>query len=234
MTQTSMPTHDGPTQHGRTDRPSGTPAASRGFRPTARRRNRLAAGLALGAAAIGANVLVYASLNSSEPVVQVVRDVPAGEQITADMLRTVDADVDSTVNTIGGADMQSLIGQYAKVRLVAGSLVVYPAIQSQPLLSAGNAVVAIEVKAAELPVGLRERVPVLLVIPPIAGDDSGLPTTIDGRVVGLPVASESGLGTQSVSIEVEASLVASVAAADEVRIVLLVPSTDPAVQDAGE
>ena len=126
-----------------------------GFRPTARRRNRLAAGLALGAVAVGGNVFVYSSLDSSEPVVQVVRDVPAGTQLTADMLRTVDADVDATVNVIAGAELDTLIGQYARVRLVSGSLVVAPALQSTPLVSPGNAVVAIEARASELPIGLR-------------------------------------------------------------------------------
>ncbi len=201
-----------------------------GFRPTARRRNRLAAGLALGAVAIGGNLMVYLSVDSSQPVVQVVRDVPAGNQITPDMLRTVDADVDSTVNLIRGADLDSLVGQYAKVRLVSGSLVVRPALQSDPLLTPGNAVVAIELKAAELPIGLRERVPVRLVVPGETAEDSANSATIEGRVVGLPIASDSGLGTQSVSIELAASDASVVAAADNVRLILLVPSEDPAAR----
>lgn len=218
-----------------TQTPAATPEPERirGFRPTARRRNRLAAGLALGAVAIGANTLIYTSLDSSEPVVQVVQDVPAGAQITSDMLRTVDVDVDGTVNVIAGAEIGTLIGQYAKVRLVSGSLVVLTAIQSNPLLSTGNAVVAIEVKAAELPVGLRERVPVQLVLPASGTNESAVPTSIEGRIVGLPLASDSGLGTQSVSIEVDAADAAAVAAADVVRVVLLVPSEDPAVTTQG-
>ncbi len=209
-----------------------TPESERvhGFRPTARRRNRLAAGLALGAVAIGGNLLAYSSLDSSQPVVQVIRDVPAGDQITPDMLRTVDADVDATVNVIPGADLNTLVGQYAKVRLVSGSLVVRTALQSDPLLKPGNAVVAIEAKAAELPIGLRERVPVQLVIPGPASEDSAVATTIEGRVVGLPVASDGGLGTQSVSIEVAAADASALAAADDVRVVLVVPSEDPAAR----
>jgi hypothetical protein len=199
-----------------------------GFRPTARRRNRLAAGLALGAVAIGGNVVVYSSLDSREPVVQVVSDVPAGVQITPDMLRTVDVDVDATVNVIPGADINTLVGQYAKVRLVSGSLVVPTAIQSSPLLHPGNAVVAIEVKASELPVGLRERVPVQLVIAPSRSSESTSPTSIDGRVVGLPINSDGGLGTQSVSIELAAPDASIVAAAEAVRVVLMVPTEDPA------
>jgi hypothetical protein len=226
------------TDPGTTQQRGHTPESERmrGFRPTARRRNRLAAGLALGAVAIGGNVLVYSSLDSSQPVVQIVRDVPAGDQITPDMLRTVDADIDPTVNVIPGADLSTLVGQYAKVRLISGSLVVRTALQPDPLLNPGSAVVAIEVKAAELPVGLRERVPVQLVIPGPASAGSAAATTIEGRVVGLPVASESGLGTRSVSLEVAAADASAVAAADDVRVVLMVPSEDRAARtvEAGE
>ena len=186
-----------------TPAPHQLPEEPRGFRPSARRRNRLAAGVALGAIAIGGNIAVYSALNSSEPAVQVVRDVAAGDAITSDMLRTVDVNVDATVNVIEGADLSSLIGQYALVRLVSGSLVTRQALQAVPLVSVGNAVVAFEVDASELPVGVRERVPVRLVIPADRSDDDQTPVSIDGRVVGFPTASDSGVGTMSVSVELD-------------------------------
>jgi hypothetical protein len=217
-----------------TSAPQPTPDRQRGFRPSARRRNRLAAGVALGAIAIGGNVAVYSALNSSEPVVQVVRDVAAGEAITSDMLRTVDVDVDATVNVIEGADLRSLIGQYARVRLVSGSLVTRQALQTGPLVSVGNAVVAFAVASSELPVGVRERVPVRLVIPADRGDDNQTPVSIDGRVVGFPTESDIGIGTVSVSVELNDADAAVVAAADDVRVVLLVPSPDPAAAGLSE
>ena len=109
-------------------------AAGRGFKPASRRRNRIALGVLLAAIAIGGNVFVYSSLDSAEPVVQVVRDVPAGEQLTSDMLRTVEVDADSTVNLVAGDQLDSLVGSYAKVRLVSGSLVTAEALQSTPLV----------------------------------------------------------------------------------------------------
>ena len=202
--------------------------SSRGFRPTARRRNRIAAGVALGAVAIGGNVLVYASLDGSEPVVQVIRDVPAGSMITADMLRTVDVDAGPTVNVVDGADLATLIGRYNKVRLVSGSLITREALQSAPLVSDGNAVVAIQVTDGELPNGLRERAPVRLVIPADRNDVEPRPIVIDGRVVGLPTASNNALGTLSLSVELERDDASTVAAADRVRVVLLTPTEDPA------
>jgi len=210
------------------------PDEPRGFRPSARRRNRLAAGIALGAIAIGGNVGVYSALNSSEPAVQVVRDVAAGEAITSDMLRTVDVNVDATVNVIEGVDLRSLVGQYARVRLVSGSLVTRQALQVGPLVSVGNAIVAFEVDASQLPVGVRERVPVRLVIPADRGDDDQTPLSIDGRVVGFPTESDSGVGRVSVSVELNDADAVVVASADDVRVVLLVPSPDPAAASLGE
>lgn len=204
-------------------------APGRGFQPVPRRRNRIAFGVLLAAIAIGGNIYVYATLDSSEPVAQVVRDVPAGEQLTSDMLRTVEVDADSTVNLVAGDQLDSLVGSYAKVRLVSGSLVTAEALQSTPLVSAGNSVVAIQIGEGTLPIGVRERAAVMLVIPGEAG-----PTSIDARVVGLPVATSSALGVESLSVEVEAGDAATVAAADDVRVVLVEPSDDPAARQDGE
>jgi hypothetical protein len=201
----------------------------RGFQPASRRRNRIALGVLLAAVAIGGNLFVYAGLDNTEPAVQVVRDVPAGQQLTADMLRTVDVDVDSTVNLVHGDQLGSLVGSYAKVRLVSGSLVTTQALQPTPLVSAGSSIVAIQVGEGTLPIGVRERAAIVLVIPGEAG-----PTSIAARVVGLPTKTASALGVESLSVEVAADEAATVAAADDVRVVLVEPTDDPSVQQDGE
>ena len=201
---------------------------TRGFEPSKRRRNRIAAGVALAALAIGGNALIYAQLNDAEPIVQVVRDVPAGQQITSDMLRTVEIDADSSVNVIDGDELESIVGSYAKVRLVSGSLVTWEALQDSPLVSSGSAVVAIQVPDGALPVGLREQVPIELVIPPDRSAADSTTAVISARVVALPTPSNNALGTQSLSVEVAAVEAATVAAADDVRVVL----TDPALSES--
>jgi hypothetical protein len=212
--------------------PGGTTGTGRrGFQPSSRRRNRIAAGVALAAIAIGGNLLLYSSLDDTEPVVQVVRDVPAGSQLTSDMLRTVDVAVDATVNVVGGAQLDSLIGSYAKVRLVSGALVTAESLQAKPLVSSGSSVVAIQVADGTLPIGLRERSPVQLVIPANGNPGSpeaATPSSIVGRVVGLPVDTSSALGMQSLSVEVAAGDAIALAAADDVRVVLIEPGEDPA------
>lgn len=205
---------------------SGAATTGQGFQPASRRRNRIALGVLLAAVAVGGNVLVYSGLRHADPVVQVTRDVPAGAQLTADMLRSVDVDADTTVNLVAGDRLDQLVGSYAKVRLVSGSLITDEALQQSPLVTAGNAVVAIQVGEGALPIGLRERVPVVLVIP---GETE--PTSIDGRVVGLPADTASALGLQSLSVEVAAGDAATLAAADDVRVVLVEPSDDPAASE---
>jgi len=198
----------------------------RGFRPPSRHRNRIALGALLAAVAIGGNAWVYSDLDDASAVIQVVRDVPAGAQITADMLRTTDVDADSTVNLVPGERLDALIGRYAKVRLVSGSLITAETLQDVPLVRPGGAIVAIQVAEGTLPIGLRERVPVLLVVG--GSTDEEAPTTVTGRVVGLPTATTSGLGVESLSVEVELVDAPRIAAADDVRVVLVEPSEDPA------
>jgi hypothetical protein len=201
----------------------------RGFRPASRRRARLAGGVALVAAAIGGNLVVYSSLDDRESVLQVVRDVPAGEQLTVDDIRPIEVGADDTLRVVHDDQLPTIVGQYAKVRLVSGSLVVAEALQSTPLVSPGSAIVAIQVPEGALPTGLRERSQVDLVVP-VEGDGSGggTPTVVRGRVVGLPSAPLTATGTVSLSVEVAAQVAAGVAASDDVRVVLLEPGIDGA------
>ncbi len=200
---------------------------ARGFRPSARRRNRIAAGVALGAAAIGGNVLVYSSLDDTTSAVQAVENIPAGTQVTADMFRVVDVDVDDSVPTVTGDQLPLLVGQYTRARIVSGSLVVGVSFQPEPLVSSGRAVVAIEVDEDLVPIGTRERSNLELVT---VGEDDELVRTA-GRALAPPSASASGQGSVSISVEVEAERAGALAAAEVVRVVLLPPSADVAAGD---
>jgi len=202
--------------------------ATRGFRPNARRRNRIAAGVALGAIAIGGNVLVYSSLDDTTTAVQAIDNIPAGTRVTADMFRTVDVDVDSSVPTVSADELPTLIGQYARVRIVSGQLVVGLAFQPAPVVDAGKAVVAIEVDADLMPSNVRDRSTLQLVV--IGADD--IPVTVPARSMEVPVESVSGTGTVSLSVEVDLAQAPVVASAEIVRVVLLPPSADVAAGDA--
>lgn len=200
----------------------------RGFRPSARRRSRMAIGAALAAVAIGGNVIVYSNLDQRTEVLQVVRDVPAGAQLVAADLRPVQVGADASVRIVSADQVGSVVGQHAKVRLVAGSLVVTESLQPAPLVSPGAAVVAVQVPEGALPLGLRERSQVQLVLAPGRTGDVDTIVVVPGRVVGLPVGSSAVTGRVSLSVEVDEPVAATVAASDDVRVVLMEPGTDAA------
>lgn len=195
---------------------------TRGFRPSARRRNRIAAGVALGAAAIGGNILVYSSLDDTTSVVQAIDNIPAGAQVTAEMFRTVDVDVDSSVPTVPGDQLTGLIGQYAKVRIVSGQLVVGIAFQPDPLVEDGQAIVAIEVDSDLMPTDVRDGSTLQLVVL----DADGASVAVPGHATEVPTESASGPGSVSLSVEVADADAPRIATADVVSVVLLPPAPD--------
>ena len=163
------------------------------------------------------------------PSSKCVRDVPAGAQLTEGDVRPIDVGADDTLRTVRSDELSTIIGQYTKVRLVSGSLVVTEALQSTPLVSPGSAIVAIQVPEGALPIGLRERSQVELVVPAATdGSSAAVPTVVRGRVVGLPSAPLTATGTVSVSVEVAEQVAAGVAASDDVRVVLVQPGIDDA------
>ena len=156
-----------------------------------------------------------------------VRDVPAGAQLSLDDVRVIEVSADSSLAVVASSQLPLVVGQYAKVRMVAGSLLASPMLQAAPLVGAGSAIVAVAVPGGELPVGLRERSRVQLVFPQTSSAEAP-PAPVEGRVVGLPAAADSITGRESLSIEVAVQDAPTLAAAAEVRVVLLDPGVDPA------
>lgn len=207
-----------------------TPAVARGFRPASRRRARLAAGAVLAAVGIGGNVLLYTSLDDSVEVVQVSTNVRAGQQITTADLRIVEVDVDASVPVVPAASIGTIVGQYATVYIAAGTLMVDVLVQPTPLVAPGRSVVAIELRPTQVPDGLLERSRVQLII--VGGNDEPI-YLAEGRVVSLVGTDANGDEQGSMSFEVEAVDAPALAAARDVRVVLLDPGDDPALPPAG-
>ena len=206
------------------DRPldaAGDRSEPRGFRPASRRRSRIAAGAALAAVAIGGNVLLYTSLDDKTEVLQLVNNVRAGERVTSADLRIVEVDLDPTVPSVEAGDIALVVNQFARVFLPSGSLIYPSIVQSEPLVSDGAGVVAVQVTPTLQPAGLTTRSRVLLVI----GSGEEL-RTIPARVVRLGSTDSAG----SLSVEVAIDDGPTVAAAGDVRLVLVEPGTDPATE----
>lgn len=195
------------------ERPSSTPA-----RISSRARGRLALGALIVAIGVLINLAIYRSVDDKSPVLQLNRDVPAGQQISADDFRTVEIGTDGAFRSVPSSDLNAVVGSYAKVRLIAGTLLAREALQAGPLVAPGASVVAVTVPAGEVPIGLRERSRVSVVI--VASDRTS--TSVNGTVVGLPSQAGSS-GQVSVSIELAAGDAGAVAAAEKVRLVLLDP-----------
>ncbi|HEY5662662.1 MAG TPA: SAF domain-containing protein [Ilumatobacter sp.] len=202
--------------------PAGPPEReTHGFRPASRRRARVATGLLVAAVAIGGNVLVYSQLGATDQVLQVVRNVRAGEMVTAADLRAVDVDVDPSVPTVAADRIDLVAGQFARVYLASGSLIFQELVQPTPLVSAGTSVVAVEVRPTRVPAGLRERSPVMLVVVPRDTDDEKFVTF--GHVVSRGDQADVATGVFGLSVEVAEADAATIAAGDDIRIVVLDP-----------
>jgi len=198
----------------------------RGFRPASRRRTRMAAGAVLAAIAIGGNVLLYTSLDDKTEVLQLARDVRAGEVVTSDDLRIVEVDLDATVPAVAADDIALVVNQYARVFLPSGSLIFDQLVQPEPLVTEGAGVVAVEIRPTRVPAGVVTRSRVLLVI---ARDDDADPFVAEGRVVRHAGATTDGAAA-ALSVEVAVDDARFVAAADDVRVILVEPGVDAATE----
>jgi hypothetical protein len=203
----------------------------RGFRPGSRRRARIAVGAALAAVAIGGNVLIYASLDDKTEVLQVVRNIRAGEVVTSDDLRVVEVDLDPTVPAVEADQIGLVLNQYARVYITSGSLMVEQLVQPTPLVSAGAGVVAVEIRPSRVPSGLRERSRVMLVVVPENNDEELFVTT--GRVVARGSDADAVSGVFGLSVEVAEADAPRVAAGNDVRVVVLDPGSDIATEQGG-
>ena len=170
----------------------------------------------LAAVAVGGNLLVYSSLDHKTEVLQVVRDIPAGEIVSADDLRVVAVDVDPTVPTVAPEAIGSVVNQYARVHIAAGTLMVDVLVQPTPLVTdRPGCRRRRDPPDATYRAGLRERSRVMLVV--VDGDGSpGLVT--EGRVVARGDSSGSTDNVVALSVEVREEDAAAIAAADDVRV----------------
>jgi hypothetical protein len=201
-----------------------TAPARAGFRPSSRSRARIAIGTLLSLVAVGVVLLVFSTADRRVAVLQAVHDLPAGAQLTANDLRSIELSTDPSLAVVRVADLGSVVGQYTRVRIVTGGLLAAGLLQPAPLVAPGSAVVAVTVPSGELPAGLRERSHVQVVLLPNGG--GAVPAPVVGRVVGVPLSPDSVTGQMSISLEVASVDAVAVASATRVRVVLLDPGVD--------
>jgi hypothetical protein len=185
---------------------------------------RIAIGTLLSLVAVGSVLLVFSTVDRRVAVLQVVRDLPAGAQLTSSDVRSIELSSDPSLAVVRVADVAAVVGQYTKVRIVSGGLLSTGLLQPAPLVAPGSAVVAVTVPSGEMPAGLRERSQVQVVLLP--NGTTAAPPPVVGRVVGLPIVPDTVTGQQSISLEVASIDAVALASATRVRVVLLDPGTD--------
>jgi hypothetical protein len=211
--------------------PAAELAATRGLRLRPHRPARALAGAFLVVASVVAAVTLYSRLGDRTEVLAVNRTVLAGEQITGADLEIVSISSDDHLAFLPASDRGAVVGQYARVRLAADSLLVDDSLQPQPLVDPGRVLMSVEVPAGQVPVGLREQSRLVLVVTPPGGPSSVAPVLVEAVVAAVPRdlaavvgAGDSGRGTVALSVEVPPADVALVGSADAVSVGVLDPS----------
>lgn len=197
----------------------------------ARRRPALIGlGVALTAAgALGASYLVT-STSEAVQVVVVTSAVIPGDQLTADDLSTASISLDPTVQTIPGEQLTELVGQYATVELLPGSLLTSAAVAPQPTTPAQASTVGVVLTPAQMPSEpLAPGRQVLLVETPAAGETlEGAPLSTQAQVLSTSPVVDTNQTVVNVALETgPAAPLAARAAAGRLALVLLPADTTP-------
>src|SRR5215213_868857 len=95
-----------------------------GLRVRPQRTARALFGLLLVAVCVVAVLVIYTRIGNRSEVLAVNRTVLAGEQLADGDLRVVSISADDSFASVPATARASLVGQYAKVRMVEGSLLV--------------------------------------------------------------------------------------------------------------
>jgi hypothetical protein len=179
-----------------------------------------------------AAVMVAQSADDRVPVVAVARDVPQGQEITAEDLTVAEVAQHPALSPVPSSRMDALVGQFAAVELRAGTLLTSSQVTGDNVLPEGERLVGVEAARSQMP--LDVLVPgdeVLVVHTPGEGsviddvdsENSEGSTTISATVRSLSDPDDDGTGERMVNLSVtatDAPVLAGWAAAGEVTLVM--------------
>jgi hypothetical protein len=211
----------------------GSPAAELASKPGLRMRPhrpmRALAGALVVVTSVVAALAIYARIGDRAEVLAVSRDVLAGEQIAAGDLEVVSLSSDDRIPTVPASQRSAIVGQYARVRILAGSLLAADSVQSRPIVDPDRVLMSVVVPVGLVPVGLREQSRVVLVVtPPTSGGVRPAPVLVDAVVAAVPRnlgevvgSADAGQGSIALAVEVPPSYVGVVGEADAVSVGVL-------------
>ena len=172
---------------------------------------RALVGAMLVIAAVVAALAIYARVGNRNEVLAVRRSILAGEQILDGDLQVVSISSDDSFPSIPASDRALVVGQYAKVRLASGALLVADSIQSEQLVDPERVLMSVVVPVGLIPVGLREQSRLTLVVTPAqSGSSREPPVLVEAVVAAVPRnlaeivgSDESGRAMVALSVEVD-------------------------------
>jgi hypothetical protein len=219
----------------------GSPAAALASRPAGLRLRPQRPARAFFAAlvvvaAVVAMLALYTEATDRSQVLALTQTVLAGDQIRDEDLQVVAISSDDELATVSAEQRRTIVGQYAKVRMLEGSLLAADGVQPEPLVTPGRVSSAVTVPLGLIPVGLREQSRVALVVTPgdeLAGLIGEAPRLVEGNVSAVPanlaelIGSDAGpRASVSLSVEIAPGDVELVGSAAAVTVHVLGPN-DP-------
>src|SRR3954471_5229383 len=204
-----------------------------GLRVRPQRPARALFGLLLVAVCVVAVLVIYTRIGDRHDVLAVSRTVLAGEQLTDGDLRVVSISADDSFPSVPATARSSIVGQYAKVRLVDDSLVVADSVQARPLVDPSKVLMSVPVPLSGVPTGLREGSRLVLVVTPETAANAPAPVLVEATVAAVPrnlgelVSGDgdtnSSPPTVALTVEVDPSAAATIGAAEAVAVAVLAP-----------
>jgi hypothetical protein len=185
-------------------------------------------------ATVVAGLALYSSLSDDTEVLVLRETVLAGEQLTTEDLRVVAVSSQDDVAWVRADQRSMVVGQYARYRLAEGGFLTADAVQPERLVTPGRVLMSVEVPAGQVPVGLRERSEVVLVVTGPGGSDA-TSTVVNAVVAAVPRdlatviedGGDAGRDVVALSVEVPAEMVTTVGTAAAVSVGVLDGSIGP-------
>ncbi|HEY8473563.1 MAG TPA: SAF domain-containing protein [Natronosporangium sp.] len=180
--------------------------------------------LAIVLAALGSATL-FRAIGPSQSYLALAQDVPVGAQLTEEHLRVVRMNSTPGLNPVPDSQLDEVVGQYAAVPLVAGTLLSMDQLTDEPIPPPGQQLVAIGLPPDRLPGGTLEAGdPVMLVTTSRQNAEPETnPRTFPARVHELQPSAgrDDDIIVSLLVSERDGALIASLAAADRLTLVLL-------------
>lgn len=163
---------------------------------------RAAIGVLLMVASVLTALAIYQRVGHRRNVLVLTRNVLAGEQVKATDFGPVAVSTDGRLHTVDAGSAPNLVGKFAKVRMLEGTLLVAESLQDRPLVPDGKALTTVTVPATGVPVGLREGSRLLLTLVPASSAPGAVVAQVEAFVASNPSRAAEGSSQVAVSVEV--------------------------------